>query len=60
MNHKAYIQHVLRIGGACICERCEDYRSRVAEPIPPFRRDEPRAMTLVRQAAQAVARKVLP
>jgi hypothetical protein len=60
MNHKAYIQHVLRVGGACICERCEDYRRRVAEPAEPFRRDEPRSVALVRAAAAAVARKVFP
>lgn len=35
MNHQAYIQHVLRVGGWCICVRCDRYRARVSEELHP-------------------------
>lgn len=33
MNHQAYIQHVLRVGGWCSCVRCDRYRACAAAAV---------------------------
>jgi hypothetical protein len=60
MNDKAYIQHVLRVGGACICLRCEAYRSRVAPETAPERRDPEGSAGVVRGAVERVVSRLVP
>lgn len=46
MNHQAYIQHILRVGGRCLCVRCEAYRACAAAASE----GQPAAIDAVRKA----------